>query len=143
MLLLRAVWQRKHTEIYKILRELPWPERSEPIVQRYESEEHNLELHICEVVSNRNPDYFQEKTLEELSNSFETIRIAAAAKYLGIDPAVVGDSAIIEKLKAYGWKWDSETQLLHPKPIVTAPPKDDSVQNELSRVMSLISDQGS
>ncbi|KAL4784238.1 COP9 signalosome [Aspergillus varians] len=126
LLLLRAVWQSKHHEIYKILRELPWTERLQPIVQRYES-------------------YFQEKTLKEVSNSYETIRPAAAASYLGLDPAVAegGDPAIIEKFTACGWKWDSQKQLLHPKPIVTAPPKDDNLQNELSQVMALISNQGS
>ncbi|KAL4911855.1 COP9 signalosome [Aspergillus aurantiobrunneus] len=124
LLLLRAVWQSKYTEIYKILRELPWPDRSQPLVQRYES-------------------YFQEKTLKEVSNSYETIRVAAAARYLGLDPtAAEGDPAIIEKFTACGWEWDSEKQLLHPKPIFTAPPKDDSLSNELSRVMALISNQG-
>ncbi|KAL6239376.1 CSN complex subunit 8 [Aspergillus navahoensis] len=122
-LLLRAVWQSKHTEIYKILRELPWPERSQPLVQRYES-------------------YFQEKTLVQVSNSYETIRMAAAATYLGLDPAAV-EGDLIGKFTACGWKWDSEKQLLHPKPVVTVPPKDDSLQNELSRVMALISNQGS
>lgn len=78
----------------------------------------------------------------EVSNSYETIRIAAAATYLGLDPAAV-EGDIIEKFTACGWKWDSEKQLLHPKPVVTAPPKDDSLQNELSRVMALISNQGS
>ncbi|KAL4996558.1 CSN complex subunit 8 [Aspergillus recurvatus] len=122
-LLLRAVWQSKHTEIYKILRELPWPARSQPLVQRYEN-------------------YFQEKTLVEVGNSYETIRIAAAATYLGLDPAAV-EGDLIEKFTARGWKWDGEKQLLHPKPVVTVPPKDDSLQNELSRVMALISSQGS
>ncbi|KAL4927885.1 CSN8/PSMD8/EIF3K family protein [Aspergillus undulatus] len=126
LILLRAVWQSRHPEIYKILRELPWPERTQPIVQRYES-------------------YFQEKTLKEISNSFEAIRITAAATYLGLDPAAAanGDPALIEKFTALGWKWDSEKGLLHPTPIVTAPPKNDSVQNELSRVMALISNQAS
>ncbi|RDW81756.1 uncharacterized protein DSM5745_05313 [Aspergillus mulundensis] len=122
-LLLRAVWQSKHIELYKILRELPWPERSQPLVQRYEV-------------------YFQEKTLVEVSNSYETIRVAAAARYLGADPDVA-ESDLIEKFTACGWKWDSETHLLHPKPVAAAPPKDDSLQNELSRVMALISNQGS
>ncbi|KAL4977798.1 CSN complex subunit 8 [Aspergillus desertorum] len=122
-LLLRAIWQSKHAEIYKILRELPWPERSHPLVQRYES-------------------HFQEKTLAELSNSYETIRVAAAATYLGLDPvAVEGD--LIGKFTACGWRWDSGKQLLYPKPVVAAPPKDDSSPNELSRVMALISNQGS
>ncbi|KAL2824499.1 COP9 signalosome [Aspergillus cavernicola] len=124
-LLLRAIWQRKHTEIYKILRELPWPERSRPVVQSYES-------------------YFQKKTLKEVSNSYEAIRPAAAASYLGLNAnlAEQGDTAIIQKFTACGWRWDGETQLLHPKPIVTAPPKEHNLQNELSRVMALISNHG-
>ncbi|KAL4944342.1 hypothetical protein BDV06DRAFT_220392 [Aspergillus oleicola] len=126
LIFLRAAWQNKHTEIYKILRELPWPERSQPLVHRYEN-------------------YFEEKTLKEVSNSFETIRIVAAAKYLGLDTAAAekGDPAIINKFTSLGWKWDCENGLLHPKPIVTASPKDDSLQNELSRVMALISNQAS
>ncbi|KAL4872200.1 hypothetical protein BDV12DRAFT_162474 [Aspergillus spectabilis] len=126
LLLLRAVWQSKHTEIYKILRELPWPELSQQVVRGYES-------------------YFQEKTLKEVSNSYETIRAATVARYLGLDPTVAeqGDPAIIQRFTACGWKWDSEKQLLHPKPVVTAPPRDDSLQNELSRVMALINNQGS
>ncbi len=89
--------------------------------------------------------YFQEKTLKEVSNSYETIRAPTAARYLGLDTAAAeaGDPAIIEKFTACGWRWDSQAQLLHPKPIVAAPPKDDSLQNELSRVMALISNQGS
>ncbi|KAI9373165.1 COP9 signalosome [Aspergillus egyptiacus] len=125
ILLLRASWQRKHAEIYKILRELPWPERLQPLVESYES-------------------YFVDKTLKEVSNSYEAIRPAAAASYLGLDPnlAEQGDSEIIQKFTAYGWKLDEKTRLLHPKAIITAPPKGDSVQNELSKVMALISNHG-
>ena len=35
-LLLRAVWQRNHGQVYKILEEKPWPEPLKPLVQRYE-----------------------------------------------------------------------------------------------------------
>ncbi|KAL2869975.1 CSN8/PSMD8/EIF3K family protein [Aspergillus lucknowensis] len=126
LVLLRAVWQRKYTEIYKILRELPWPERSRSVVQSYES-------------------YFQQKTLKEVSNSYEAIRPAAAATYLGLDPTLAeqGDQGTIQKFVACGWKWDEKTRLLHPKPLITAPPKDESLQNEFGRIMALISHQGS
>ncbi|KAL3465367.1 COP9 signalosome [Aspergillus heterothallicus] len=122
LLLLRAVWQRKYAGIYKILRELPWPELAQPVVQTYES-------------------YFQQKTLKEVSNSYEAIRPAVAASYLGLDAALAqqGDQEIIQKFTACGWQWDPETQLLHPKPIVTASPKDNGLQTELSRAMALIS----
>ncbi|KAL2814796.1 COP9 signalosome [Aspergillus granulosus] len=122
LLLLRAVWQRKHTGIYKILRDLPWPAQVQPVVQSYEN-------------------YFQNKTLKEVSNSYEAIRPAAAATYLGLDATLAqqGDQEIIRKFTACGWRWDPETQLLHPKPIVTAPPKENGLQTELSRVMALIS----
>ncbi|KAL2854292.1 COP9 signalosome [Aspergillus pseudoustus] len=122
LLLLRAVWQRKHAGIYKILRELPWPNRAQSVVRSYEN-------------------YFQQKTLNEVSNSYEAIKPAAAATYLGLDPALAqqGDQETIQKFTACGWKWDPETQLLHPNPVITAPPKDNGLQTELSRVMALIS----
>ncbi|KAL4883661.1 COP9 signalosome [Aspergillus karnatakaensis] len=126
LLLLRAAWQSKHTEIYKILRELPWPEHSQSIVRSYES-------------------HFQEKTLKEISNSYEAIRAGVAATYLGLDPATVerGDPTIIQRFTTLGWKWDSEQQLLYPKPNVAAPPTDGSLQKELSRVMALINNHAS
>ncbi|KAL2862120.1 COP9 signalosome [Aspergillus pseudodeflectus] len=122
LLLLRAVWQRKYTSIYKILRELPWPERAQSVVQSYEN-------------------HFQQKTLKEVSNSYEAIRPAAAATYLGLDPMLAqqGDQETIQRFTACGWRWDPETQLLHPKPVVSAPSKENGLQTELSRVMALIS----
>ncbi|GKZ75368.1 hypothetical protein AnigIFM56816_000020 [Aspergillus niger] len=125
--LLRAVWQRKYVQVYKILRELPWPEALQPIVQSYES-------------------HFQEKTLKEVSRAYEAIRPAAAATYLGLDPAAAqqGDPAIMQKFIAFGWTWDQEKGLLHPKPIVDeVPQKDVRLYNELSEVMALIGNRRS
>jgi COP9 signalosome complex subunit 8 len=34
--LLRAVWQRKYEYVYKVLRDLPWPEMLKPTVRNYE-----------------------------------------------------------------------------------------------------------
>lgn len=34
--LLRAVWQNNHAQVYKILRESPWPDVLKGIVQSYE-----------------------------------------------------------------------------------------------------------
>ncbi|KAF7594236.1 hypothetical protein BBP40_009788 [Aspergillus hancockii] len=123
--LLRAVWQRKYELVYKILRELPWPELLRPAVESYET-------------------YFQEKTLKEVSNAYEAIRPAAAANYLGLDAAAAeqGDPAVIQKFTAVGWSWDETTRLLHPKPIPTSPEKDARLYNELSQIMALVAKHG-
>ncbi|RAL01561.1 CSN8/PSMD8/EIF3K family protein [Aspergillus ibericus CBS 121593] len=119
--LLRAVWQRKYEQVYTILRALPWSEPLKPIVQSYDA-------------------HFQEKTLKELSRAYEAIRPAAAATYLGLDPASVeqGDPATMQKFIACGWTWEEETGLLHPKPIIEAPQDDTKLYNELSEVMALV-----
>ncbi|KAE8161878.1 COP9 signalosome [Aspergillus tamarii] len=111
--LLRAVWQRKYESIYKILRELPWPELLRPAVESYET-------------------YFQEKTLKEVSHAYEAIRPATAANYLGLDTAAAeqGDPAVIQKFTAVGWVWDESTRLLHPKPIPAASEKDSRLYDE-------------
>lgn len=36
--LLRAVWQKRHDQVYQILRNLPWSNGLQPLVQKYESE---------------------------------------------------------------------------------------------------------
>lgn len=36
--LLRAVWQNNHAQVYKILRELAWPDVLKKVVQSYEGE---------------------------------------------------------------------------------------------------------
>ncbi|PYI06212.1 hypothetical protein BO78DRAFT_397398 [Aspergillus sclerotiicarbonarius CBS 121057] len=119
--LLRAVWQRKYEQVYTILRELPWPEPLKPIVQSYDA-------------------HFQEKTLKELSRAYEAIRPAAAATYLGLDPASAqeGDPATMQKFIACGWTWDEKTGLLHPKPIIEDSQNDAQLYNELSEVMALV-----
>ncbi|CAG8926214.1 unnamed protein product [Penicillium salamii] len=102
--LLRAVWQTEHGQVYQILRELPWSEAIRPLVQRYES-------------------FFQDKTLISVSKSYETIRLSVAALYLGLDQdsAAQEDSNIIASFTKCGWRWDPDTKLLHPKPIVVRP----------------------
>ncbi|PWY72489.1 COP9 signalosome subunit 8 [Aspergillus sclerotioniger CBS 115572] len=119
--LLRAVWQRKYEQVYKILRERPWSEPLKPLVQSYDA-------------------HFQEKTLKEVSRAYEAIRPAAAATYLGLDPTAAeqGDPVTMQKFLACGWTWEDETGLLHPKPIIDDPQKDAQLYNELSEVMALI-----
>ncbi|RAL07427.1 CSN8/PSMD8/EIF3K family protein [Aspergillus homomorphus CBS 101889] len=119
--LLRANWQHKHELVYKTLRELRWSEILKPIVQSYDT-------------------YFQEKTLRELSRTYEAIRPATAASYLGLDPESTarGDPATIGKLTAHGWTRDEQTGLLHPKAIVDDSEKDARSYNELSEIMALI-----
>lgn len=36
--LLRAVWQNDYAQVYKVLRELSWPEPLKGVVQAYESQ---------------------------------------------------------------------------------------------------------
>ncbi|GIK07439.1 hypothetical protein Aspvir_003104 [Aspergillus viridinutans] len=119
--LLRAVWQRKYEHVYKVLRDLPWPEMLEPTVRKYE-------LH------------FQEKTLKEVSRAYEAIRPDAAANYLGLDATAAkqGDPAIISKFTACGWRWDEETGLLYPQPITTPREKIGHSSNGLGEVMALM-----
>ncbi|KAE8150979.1 COP9 signalosome [Aspergillus avenaceus] len=119
--LLRAVWQRKYDSVYKILRELPWPEPLRLAVESYDK-------------------YFQQKTLREVSNAYEAIRPGAAAGYLGLDPVAAeqGDPALIQQFTAAGWTWDAQAKLLHPKPIPVSPKKDAQIQNELSQIMALV-----
>ncbi|OJJ88859.1 CSN8/PSMD8/EIF3K family protein [Aspergillus glaucus CBS 516.65] len=120
-ILLRAVWQKSHDHIYRYLRGLPWPEPLQPLVQRYEA-------------------YFQNKTLEELSYTYEAIRPETAASYLGLDSVAAqqGNSDIIQKFTDCGWKWDGEAKLLHPKPIALAHGPDDRQVKGLREVMALL-----
>ncbi|KAI9934445.1 hypothetical protein MW887_000059 [Aspergillus wentii] len=124
--LLRAVWQHRHDQVYKILRELPWSESLKPLVDKYDV-------------------HFQEKTLTEISRAYEAIRPATAASYLGLDPASAekGDPATIQRFTACGWKWNEETQLLEPKRTVTPSVPDGRLFNELGEVMALINNYGS
>ncbi|KAJ5166593.1 uncharacterized protein N7482_005374 [Penicillium canariense] len=123
--LLRALWQTQHAQVYQILRRLPWPENLQPLVQRYES-------------------FFQDDTLIAISTSYEAIRPATAANYLGLDPqaAEQGDPAIIEKFTSCGWTWDAATQLLHPSPI-TIPPTDKPSSNGIRETMAMLGNRGS
>ncbi|OJJ46267.1 hypothetical protein ASPZODRAFT_98019 [Penicilliopsis zonata CBS 506.65] len=119
--LLRAVWQCKHAQVYKILRELPWPAPVNTIVQRYDV-------------------YFQEKALKEVSRAFEAIRPAAAAEYLGLDTTLAEqhDPSVIDIFVSYGWRWDSEANLLYPEPVPGLPQSIDSTK-ELRDITALIS----
>jgi len=66
------------------------------------------------------PGFFQDQTLIAVSTSYEAMRLATAALYLGLDSTAAerGDPAVIKKFTDCGWKWDAETKLLHPTPIV-------------------------
>ncbi|KAJ5552985.1 hypothetical protein N7494_002363 [Penicillium frequentans] len=99
--LLRAIWQNRHDQIYQILRNLPWSEGLQPLVQRYES-------------------FFQDQSLIAVSTSYEALRLPTAATYLGLDSTAAeqGDPAVIKKFTDCGWKWDAEAKLLYPTPIV-------------------------
>lgn len=84
--------------------------------------------------------YFQNKTLEELSYTYEAIRPETAANYLGLDSAAAqqGNPDILQKFTNCGWKWDGEAKLLHPKPIAPAHGPDDRQVKGLREVMALL-----
>lgn len=119
--LLRAVWQKRHDQIYQILRNLPWSEGLQPLVQRYESA-FLAGLLLCEALYTDIyiPGFFQDQTLIAVSTSYEAMRLPTAATYLGLDSTAAeqGDPAVIKKFTDCGWKWDAGTKLLYPTPIV-------------------------
>ncbi|KAJ5902377.1 hypothetical protein N7495_002905 [Penicillium taxi] len=119
--LLQSIWQTKYSSVYRILQTLPWAEAVQPLVLRYESS-------------------FQNQTLIKVSTSYQAIRPAVAATYLGLDAQAAenGDTSIIQKFTDCGWKWDSETQLLHPTPI-SVPPTDQVSFNSIRETMSMLS----
>ncbi|KAJ5752427.1 COP9 signalosome subunit CSN8 [Penicillium odoratum] len=122
--LLRAVWQTRHDQVYQILRNLPWSENLQPLVQRYES-------------------FFQDQTLIALSTSYEAIRLSTAASYLGLDPTAAeqADPAIIKKFTDYGWQWDAESKLLYPTPIHRQS-ADAKSSNGIQDAMALLGNRG-
>ncbi|KAJ5213758.1 hypothetical protein N7449_000927 [Penicillium cf. viridicatum] len=118
--LLRAVWQTQHGQVYQVLRGLPWPDVLQPLVQRYES-------------------FFQDKTLIAMSRSYEAIRLATAATHLGLDEQLAKqeDPNIISNFTKFGWTWDPESKLLHPKPIVVSPAEPQS-SNGIRKAMEML-----
>ncbi|KAJ5675809.1 COP9 signalosome subunit CSN8 [Penicillium macrosclerotiorum] len=123
--LLRALWQTQHAQVYRILRGLPWPDTLQPLVRRYES-------------------FFQDQTLISVSTSYEAIRPATAANYLGLDPQAAerGDQDIIEKFTRCGWTWDPKTKLLYPFPIAI-PSTDKQSSNSIRETMAMLGTRGS
>ncbi|KAL2000933.1 hypothetical protein VTN02DRAFT_2449 [Thermoascus thermophilus] len=123
--LLRAVWQNNHAQVYKILRELPWPDVLKGIVQSYEA-------------------YFQEKTFKDVSRAYEAIRPATAAAYLGLGPvsAEEPDPAVLNAFTARGWGWDEEAKLLRPKVVATPPDPAGPKSNGMSQIVGLIGNYG-
>lgn len=88
--------------------------------------------------------YFQNKTLEELSYTYEAIRPETAASYLGLKSATAqqGNPGIIQKFTECGWKYDGETKLLHPRPIAPAHGPDARQLKGLHEVMALLGNSG-
>lgn len=122
--LLRAIWQTEHAQVYQALRNLPWPESLQPLVRRYE----------C---------FFQDQTLIAVSTSYEAIRLPTAAMYLGLDTAAAeqADPTIVQKFTDCGWKWDSETKLLHPVPIIV-PSVESQPSNGIRDAMAMLGNRG-
>ncbi|KAL1854708.1 hypothetical protein Plec18167_008626 [Paecilomyces lecythidis] len=121
--LLQAVWQNDHVQVYKVLRELPWPGPLKGIVQAYERS-------------------FQEKTFHDISRAYEAIRPETAAAYLGYS-GESADTTLTESCTKRGWIWDEEEKLLRPKVLPSekskAVPK---TNNGLGGVISLLGSYG-
>lgn len=79
----------------------------------------------------------------KVSTSYEAIRLSAAASYLGLDPTLAeqGDPTIIQKFTDCGWKWDPETKLLHPVPIIV-PSVGQSSSNGIHDTMAMLGRHG-
>ncbi|PKY07018.1 hypothetical protein P168DRAFT_86256 [Aspergillus campestris IBT 28561] len=125
--LLRVVWQQNHEQVYRILRNLPWPESLKSVVQSYDT-------------------YFQEKTLKEVSHAYEAIKPAAAAGYMGLDQSAAekGDPAVLQIFTACGWTWDEQAGLLYPKPAEEAPQQDDGkLYHDVSQILAMLGKGGS
>ncbi|KAL1986904.1 hypothetical protein VTN96DRAFT_5321 [Rasamsonia emersonii] len=126
--LLRAVYQNKYAEVYRILRQLPWPEPVNQYVQKYDA-------------------YFAEKTFKEISRAYEAIRAERAATYLGLEEEIQGDSGepspkLIQILTQRGWVWDADEHLFRPK--VQDKPADlsDTKTSGLNQLVGLVSGYG-
>jgi COP9 signalosome complex subunit 8 len=142
--LLQAIWQTQHAQVYQILRGLPWPESLQPLVQRYESKlEARIRCNYRLLIRCPLLGFFQDDTLIAISTTYEAIRPATAANYLGLDPqaAEKGDSAIIEKFTSCGWTWDPVAQLLHPSPIV-AQTTDQTSSKGIRQAMTMLGNRG-
>ncbi|KAJ9297647.1 hypothetical protein DTO271G3_4422 [Paecilomyces variotii] len=121
--LLQAVWQNDHAQVYKVLRELPWPEPLKGVVQAYERS-------------------FQEKTFQDISRAYEAIRPETAAAYLGYS-GDSADTALIERTYTErGWIWDKEKKLLKPKVVPSAEEQTFPETNGLGGVISLLGSYG-
>lgn len=140
--LLRAVWQRKHKDVYKILRELPWPDQLEPLIRRYDSK--RVLPSSLRRLSPICLGHFQEKTLVEISKAYEAIKPASASAYLGIDLAASEQCgpAAIERFIAYGWTRNEQENLLRPSSATAEPGKNVDISNRLNEAVALVGNSG-
>jgi COP9 signalosome, subunit CSN8. len=74
-----------------------------------------------------------------VSRSYEAIRLATAAIYLGLDEQLAkqDDPNIISNFTKCGWTWDPESKLLHPKPIVVSP-AEPQFSNGIRKAMEML-----
>ncbi|PGH00407.1 COP9 signalosome complex subunit 8 [Blastomyces parvus] len=110
--LLRAVWNKNHENIYRVIRTTQWPQSIKPLVKQYEL-------------------FFQNRTFQDISLAYGSIRPSTAALYLGLDSIgedTMSDSAdgtgpeLVALLTGKGWEWDAESKLFSPK-VTTQVPK--------------------
>ncbi|EEH33671.2 hypothetical protein PAAG_04720 [Paracoccidioides lutzii Pb01] len=123
--LVRAVWNKNYDKIYSLLRQTPWPEpMNKSLVQQYHR-------------------YFHNKTFDEISFAFGSIRPSTAAHYLGLDSLgddTMSDSPdgacpkLVDRLTGKGWEWNPESKLFIPKVITEIPKETISNDTMISRL---------
>jgi COP9 signalosome complex subunit 8 len=95
--------------------------------------------------------FFRDKTFRGISRVYEAIRPEAAAAYLGLEEAVMGEigsstgmpsSTLVESLTSMGWTWDAEEGLFHPKAPPSPPDTRIAERNGISQLVDLIGTLG-
>ncbi|KKZ67312.1 hypothetical protein EMCG_06995 [[Emmonsia] crescens] len=103
--LLRAVWNKNHEKIYRIIRTTQWPQSIKHLVEQYQL-------------------FFQNKTFQDISLAYGSLRPSTAALYLGLDSVgedTMSDNTdgtgpeLIDMLTGKGWEWNAESKLFAPK----------------------------
>jgi COP9 signalosome complex subunit 8 len=91
--LLRSLYTKQYSEIYRLLTQTQWTPTLSPLAQRFR-------------------EHFSAKTYQLVSKTFVTITPESAAHYLGVEGS---KEEVVETLVGKGWTWDAESGLLKPK----------------------------
>ncbi|RPA77942.1 hypothetical protein BJ508DRAFT_364122 [Ascobolus immersus RN42] len=91
--LLRSLYTKQYSDIYRLLTHTQWTQTVAPLAQRFR-------------------ERFSTKTYQLVSKTFVTITPESAAHYLGLEGS---NEEVIESLVGKGWTWDAEAGVLKPK----------------------------